>query len=281
MEIMAIIVAIILTPSTTPLKIYTDSQAAAHMMLRITTSTISRELINSPDAFLWLHLRSWLQSRQAPVSVQWIRGHSGVAGNETADRLAASAHNDPSVTQWTTRMPPPPEASFWIMHGDRAVPRRPRRIFREQDEAIISSQLIKQVNAVPHRPGQTPTEVEHILHTQRWTILPNGQTKMKKCWNSTSNRDSIMRSFGLKLLMRFLPTLDQQAAWYLDVSNRPELVQCAKCKQPGETTQVHLYDCSDQMDVKEECVQVRCCMLESRKNMHADMRMLRSWNSLG
>ena len=109
MEMMAIIAAIAITPPDAELEINTDSQAAAHMMTHAEAPTIPRELANSPDAFLWLHLRSWLQSRQAPVAVKWVQGHSGVAGNERADHLATLAHDDPSATRWTTRMPPPPD----------------------------------------------------------------------------------------------------------------------------------------------------------------------------
>ena len=88
MEAMAIAAVVAITPPTIHLEIHTDSQAAAYMMERVAAPMISRELTNSPDAFLWLHLRSWLQSRQAPVTVEWVRGHSGEPGNERADHLA-------------------------------------------------------------------------------------------------------------------------------------------------------------------------------------------------
>ena len=73
MEIMAIMAATAITPSSVPLEIRTDSQAAAHMMDHVTAPTATRELTNSPDAFLWLHLRSWMQSREAPVTTVWVR----------------------------------------------------------------------------------------------------------------------------------------------------------------------------------------------------------------
>jgi len=281
MEAMAITTAIAIAPPATPLEIHTDSQAATHMMAHVTAPTITRELTNSPDAFLWLHLRDWLQSRQAPVEMMWVRGHSGEAGNERADHLADLAHDDPDTTIWTARMPPPPGASFWIMHVDRVIPRRPRRLFREQDQAITSMQLAKQVNAVPNRPVQSSEEVDHILQILRWTVLSDGQTEKKKCWNITNIRDGNMRAFGLKQLMGFLPTLARQQAWYPDVYNSPELVQCAKCKQPGET-QEHLYECADHMAVK-ETFQARYCMIESSEegNTQNDMRTLAPWNSMG
>ena len=51
-------------------------------------------------------------------------------------------------------MPPLPDAPFWMLHDGRVIPRRPRRILREQDEAITAERLVDQINAVPrdHRP---------------------------------------------------------------------------------------------------------------------------------
>ena len=160
---MAIAAAIAITPPPAPLTIHTDSQSAVHMMQHVKAPLASRELYKSPVAFLWLHLRAWLQSPDAPVSVVWVRGYSGATGNERVYRLATSAHNDPPVTRWTIRMLPPPGLHCWILHDNRAVPRRPQRLLREQDEAITSEQLVRQVNAVPDRPEQSPEEVRLIL----------------------------------------------------------------------------------------------------------------------
>ena len=130
-------------------------------------------------------------------------------------------------------MPPPRDAAFWMVHDRRVIPRRPRRLLREQDEAITSERLVAQVNAVPNRPMQSPREVKYILRVLRWTTLPTGETQRQKGWNIASPRDSHIRAFGYKQLMRFLPTLARQRVWYPGVSNRTELWRCAKCEQLG------------------------------------------------
>jgi len=253
MELMAIMTAIAITPPSVPLKIHTDSQAAANMMDHDKAPTATRELTNSPDAFLWLHLRNWMQSRSAPVTVTWIRGHSGDAGNEAADRLAASAHDDPQAARWTTQMPPPPGAAFWLLHTTqhtrRVIPRRIRRLLREQDETITSEQLVNQVNAVPNRPIQSPAMVGLTLQMQQWTAQPGRPTQRKKCWKVTNSRDAHMRAFAYKQLMGFLPTLARQHAWYPHVYNRPSLTQCAKCGHTPET-QEHVYACADHAEAE-------------------------------
>jgi len=211
--------------------------------------------------------------------MHWVQGHSSVTGNGKADQLAASAHDDPTVIRWTTQMPPPCGAPFWILHDRRVIPRRPRRLLREQDEAITSDRLVEQVNSVPGRLRQSPSEVKHILRVLRWTTLPTGVTQKRKGWNITGPHDSYVRSFGYKLLMGFLPTLARQRAWYPDVSNRPELDQCAKCGQLWET-QEHLYECADHA-ATEECFRERFRTLQQGEDTRIDPEPLGPWRSLG
>src|SRR5690349_14889417 len=109
-------------------------------------------------------------------------------------------------------MPPPAEAPFWILHGGGVVPRRPRRLLREQDETITSDQLTAHINAVPNRPTQTPTDVKLILQTLQWTILPDGETQKRKRWKPiTNNLDANTRAFGYK---GFLPTMARKRYWW-------------------------------------------------------------------
>ena len=279
MEAMAIAAAVAITPPSVPLEIHSDSQAAVHMMRHVAAPIASRELTNSPDAFLWLHLRSWMRHRDAPVTVLWVQGHSGVEGNEKADRLATSAHDDPSVPRWTTQMPPPPDTPFWILHEGRVIPRRPRRLLREQDEAITSGQLVKQVNAVPDRPVQSAEDVKHILQALQWTIRLTGEIQKRKCWNITNSHDCHTRAFGYKLLMGFLPTLARQRAWYPEVYNRPELYRCAKCGDEWET-QDHIYECADHRAV-EECFEAKYRALQPREDRRMVAGALRPWTSMG
>jgi hypothetical protein len=220
-----------------------------------------------------------MRSRDAPVTVEWVRGHSGVAGNEKADHLATEAHNDSSVTQWTTRMPPPPDTPSWLLHHGRVIPRRPRRILREQDEEITSERLVEQINEVPNRPTQSPEQVKHILRVLQWTVSQDGEIRKRKCWKITNSHDSHIRAFGYKQLLGFLPTLARQRAWYPDVYNRPSLYKCAKCGDEWET-QEHIYDCADRAEI-EECFEAKYLALQSVEDLEINTSTLQPWNSLG
>jgi hypothetical protein len=113
----------------------------------------------------------------------------------------------------------------------------------------------------------------------RCTINMEGETRMKKCWNITNNRDASMRAFGYKQLMGFLPTLARQRSWYPDVYNRQELFECAKCKHPNETPE-HIYECADHTQV-EQCFRDRFQALQPPATTAMDPRELLPWRSLG
>jgi hypothetical protein len=113
----------------------------------------------------------------------------------------------------------------------------------------------------------------------RWTILPDGGTQKKKCWNITNYRDTNTRAFGYKLLMGFLPTLARQRAWYPGVYSRPELYRCAKCGQTEET-QKHIYDCADHTET-EEHFRNEYQALQPTQNTPIDLRELSPWRPLG
>jgi hypothetical protein len=176
-------------------------------------------------------------------------------------------------------MAPSSKIPFWIMHNGRVIPRRPRHFLREQDEKITADLLVKQVNAVPDRPTQTPNDVKCILKALLWTALPDGGTQRQKCWNITNHRDANIRVFGYKQLIEFLPTLLRQQSWYSSVYNCPELCQCAKCGQMEET-QEHIYACADHSAV-EECFRNKYEALWSKKITPISIRTLRPWRLLG
>jgi hypothetical protein len=147
-------------------------------------------------------------------------------------------------------MPPPRGTPAWILHDGRVVPRRPRRLVREQDEAITARLLVEQTNAVPGHPPQSARHVALILRTLLWTVPAGGSGTLKtKSWRVTNMRDASIRAFGYKQLMRLLPTLQRQQAWYPQVYNSALLVQCAKCGHTPETPE-HIFVCADHAEVK-------------------------------
>ena len=76
----------------TPLVIHTDSQAAIFLERRSNPTARTRlknsnnDLVEAPQVLASNHA--------APISINWVKGHSGDAGNDAADRLATAARRD-------------------------------------------------------------------------------------------------------------------------------------------------------------------------------------------
>lgn len=93
-ELIAAIRALEMLPSDKPILIYTDSVYVTHNVMQL--PLIKENAWKLPDSGklvsnreLWVLLDRLIASHQ--VRFEWVKGHSGVRHNETADRLARRA----------------------------------------------------------------------------------------------------------------------------------------------------------------------------------------------
>lgn len=100
-EIAAIVVALQISPPTSDLTIITDSRYAIQSL---TDSLQSHEdsawarVLNTS----WIKAAAYhLRKRSAPTHLKWVKGHSGIDGNEEADKLAAEGVNKPPLMTLT------------------------------------------------------------------------------------------------------------------------------------------------------------------------------------
>ena len=91
MELMAVIQALESLTRTCPVKIYTDSKYVLEGMTKWLPNwkkkgwkTSSKKPVKNAE--LWQRLDAAVQAND--VSWQWVKGHSGDAGNDCADELA-------------------------------------------------------------------------------------------------------------------------------------------------------------------------------------------------
>ncbi|KAK5829048.1 ribonuclease H-like domain-containing protein [Linnemannia elongata] len=92
-EIVGILATILCCPRDQPATIYTDDQSAVHeFSALVQSSTTTQQPILSPNADWWRVVKIAYIQQGRQITVHWVRGHSGVAGNVAADRLADKAH---------------------------------------------------------------------------------------------------------------------------------------------------------------------------------------------
>ncbi|KAJ1724948.1 hypothetical protein LPJ61_005686 [Coemansia biformis] len=139
-ELMAILAVAVLLPPDQVAVIRSDSQAAIALVQQLQDSSCYWWQ-SSPLAYLasWYMDSMWVQMAQ--LSLEWIHGHSGMAGNETANRTAKVAQQPDAGWWWMLWLGQPLRQPFWVCHNDEVVPKTIGQMTRLQEEGWMLGQL--------------------------------------------------------------------------------------------------------------------------------------------
>ena len=89
-ELLAILHAVKTAPRNVPLRIRSDSKFAIEGLTKNARDWEEVDWIRVKHGPLFKCTTAWIRARDAITTLQWVKGHSGVEGNEKADELAAS-----------------------------------------------------------------------------------------------------------------------------------------------------------------------------------------------
>jgi ribonuclease HI/exonuclease III len=96
-ELYAILQVIKETPAQSPLLIKTDSKYVIKGLTRNLNKWEDTGWIGIANKDLFKVTAAWLRQRSSPTRFQWVKGHSGEAGNEEADKLANQGADLPAI----------------------------------------------------------------------------------------------------------------------------------------------------------------------------------------
>ena len=88
-EILAILHAVKLTHGNQPLRICSDSKFAIEGLTKHAKEWEEKNWMGITHGPLFKCTTAWLRARTAKTTLQWVKGHAGIEGNEEADKLAA------------------------------------------------------------------------------------------------------------------------------------------------------------------------------------------------
>ena len=86
---MAVLHAVKTAPGNRPIRIKSDSEFVIKGLTKYAKEWESKGWIGIHHSPLFRCITAWLRARTATTTLQWVKGHAGIEGNEEADELAA------------------------------------------------------------------------------------------------------------------------------------------------------------------------------------------------
>ena len=88
-ELLAVLYVVQNTPGNQPLRICSDSKFAIEGLTKYARRWEAKDWIGVAHGQLFKCTTAWLRARTGHTTLQWVKGHARIKGNEGADRLAA------------------------------------------------------------------------------------------------------------------------------------------------------------------------------------------------
>ncbi|KAJ7620573.1 RnaseH-domain-containing protein [Mycena polygramma] len=215
-EIIAIKEAIEKAPPDAPLKIYSDSKYAIDGLTKNLQRWQDEGFQTVANGDLFALIVAKMRERKAPTEFVWVKGHSGIAGNEAADRLAgegslAAQESDIDVTAFASLILP--GAKLTAMTQSKAY-----KIIRKlkMDKKTVRDLIDRQATKA------------HMSIAKEAAAGPDGGCPpARKIWRSTFDKD-ISRSIRFFLWM--LIHNGYKVGKYWDhVNNNQHRGRCTRC----------------------------------------------------
>ncbi|KAI0038391.1 ribonuclease H-like protein [Auriscalpium vulgare] len=224
-EVVAIILALQVTPHFAPLHIISDSRYAIDGLTHHLQSWEDAGWIGVANAQLFATAAYLLRRRSAVTTFKWVKGHTGDPGNEKADALANEGANRPTPDVLDLTIDP----SF-LLTGAKL-------------SAVTQALAYKKINALAYAATLPGTTTQ--LHIARDAAAANSGAldTDSAMWTSQTHRD-IPKPIQ-QFLFRATHRSYKIGAFWLPISGYEERAICAACHDPVETMEHILSECPE------------------------------------
>ncbi|KAJ2164640.1 hypothetical protein IW145_002372 [Coemansia sp. RSA 521] len=244
-EFLALVVVAVLVPDRKCATVFCDSQAAIGLMNQVLDNHPNHQWERSNFAYIASWAVSWLKSKQLNLDLHWVKGHVGNLGNEEADRLAGMAHQSRNP-RWSLQLGPPPGLLHWVCVDRQPSQKRTGRLIREQEESWMAERLLAQIKSAHPGADMCKESLQLTLEAVNWFDDGNGHYQRKNTHITTTSYDSNVHSMTLGIMVKMLPTVARNKAWWPLAYPEPDMNLCAACLRNGSRVvehQSHFMEC--------------------------------------
>ncbi|EXX58326.1 ribonuclease H-like domain-containing protein [Rhizophagus irregularis DAOM 181602=DAOM 197198] len=236
-EIAAIHAALTVTPPSSTVTIYTDSQSAIDGLRLCATFSYSNSRLyyKTTNFELWTNIEHLISSKSLSVTAVKVKGHSGNFYNDYTDSLANSAHSSPSAILLSDLDHVSPY-DFLLKYDDILCESNSRRLFKQYSQMLWMHRLtrLSRFNFASILSSISDFVIDWNL---TWFLL---NSEFQHDASFTHAHASFHRTFKFKLFLEDLPTLEHlkriRPDLYIDI------LTCRSCLDSKEDF-MHLFMC--------------------------------------
>ncbi|GBC11459.1 RNA-directed DNA polymerase from mobile element jockey-like [Rhizophagus irregularis DAOM 181602=DAOM 197198] len=236
-EIAAIHAALTVTPPSSKVTIYIDSQSAIDGLRLCASSSYSNSRLyyKTTNFEFWALIEHLISSKSLSVTAVKVKGHSGNFYNDYADSLANSAHTSSSAILLSDLDQVSPH-DFILKYDDILCESNPRRLFKQYSQMLWMQRLtrLSRFNFIITLSFIPDFVVDWDLTWFSLNFEPQHDASFTRAYASSH------RTFKFKLFLEDLPTLELlkriRPDLYIDI------LSCRSCLESKEDF-MHLFMC--------------------------------------
>ena len=224
-EIAAIVAALQTSPLSADLTIITDSRYAIQSLTDSLECHEDAAWARVPNA-AWIKAAAYhLRKRSAPTRLKWVKGHSGVSGNDEADKLASEGANKPTHDEIDLTVPP---------HFDPSGLRL---------SALTQASAYALVSSLAPSPPSNRARIN--LERTRATLVDINKREESDSHLWLKCRHPDIRRPVQTFLYKAMHGAFRIGKFWDDIPQYAHRANCAKCNESPESLEHILFDCEN------------------------------------
>ncbi|KAH7906072.1 ribonuclease H-like protein [Hygrophoropsis aurantiaca] len=223
-EIIAVLVALQTIDPALTITIKTDSKYVIDGLTTHLTTWEDNGWVDIENKSLFEATAYHLRKRSAPTKFEWVKGHSGVEGNEMADKLAVAGANKPTTDEINTSVPD----NFKIQGAKLCT--------------ITQSIAYKLIRSTKTAKSRRHTDI-NLDRTKHGIYEITGTLeKEESIWKNMKNRN-----FSPKLrqfLFKAMHNTFKVGNYWLNITDCEQRATCAICEEDTDSLEHILTECT-------------------------------------